>query len=257
MKTSRILSIVLMLLIMTSAVTVFAQNKPKAGDIITGVVKDAEGPLSGVELSEWRWNDQTEEVVARVVTNDKGEFSLQIVDLDDEFWLTCTGYETVIITPDKFQFDITMKKNTWGTELVPAYNAGAEFIACKEVYGHGHFGCIPEDFICGYFFKPNPSRSIPFCIFLIKDSEGYKLVYNHGRDQSKKMRINRKQALRMAQSVKDTIDNAAIEQYRNVEFTGYPHQLYAIMPDRMAERWADEIPDPEWNKMFMRFEQNK
>ena len=251
MKTSRILSVVLMLLVQTSAVTVFAQ---KAGDIITGVVSDNEGPMMLVKVMELNSDDR---IIANALTDMEGEFSFRLVDPKDRLRITYVGYQTVDIPIDKLHFDIKMKRDTWGTELVPAYNAWFEFIACKEVYGHGHFGCIPEDFICGYFFKPNPDRSIPVCLFLIKDSEGYKLVYNHGRDQSKIMRIKRKQALRMAQSVKDTIDNAVTEQYHNVEFTGYPHQLYAIMPDRMAERWADEIPDPEWNKMFMRFEQNK
>ena len=252
MKTTRILSFVLMLLIQASAVTVFAQSKPKAGDIITGVVKDSDGPLSGVILSELRWNNQIEEVVARAVTNDKGEFSFQIVDLNDEFFLSCKGYETIIITPDKFQFDITMKKDTWGTELVPAYFALFEFIACKEAYGHGHYGCIPKDFICGYFFKPYPYTINPYGIFLTKDSDGYMLVLN--RIQSDTLRIDSEQALRMAQSVKDTIDNAVTEQYRTLDITGNPPQLYAIMPGRMAERWTDVIPDPEWNEMLQRLD---
>lgn len=252
MKISRILSFVLMLLIQVSTITVYAQDKPKDGDIITGVVKDSDGPLSGVQLSELRWNDQIEEVVARTVTNDKGEFSFQIVDLDDEFFLSCKGYETVIIKPDKFQFDITMKKDTWGTELVPAYIAFFEFIACKEAYGHGHFGCIPKDFICGYFFKPYPYTINPYGIFLTKDSDGYMLVLN--RTQSDTLRIDSEQALRMAQSVKDTIDNAVKEQYRILDITGNPPQLYAIMPGRMAERWTDVIPDPEWNEMLQLLE---
>jgi hypothetical protein len=252
MKTSRILSFVLMLLIQASAVTVFAQNQPKAGDIITGVVKNSEGPLSGAKLSEWCGDDQSEEVVAHAVTNDKGEFSIKIVDPDDGFILSCAGYETVVITPDKFHFEITMKRDTWGTELVPAYFAWFEFIACKEAYGHGHFECIPKDYICGYFFKPNPNRNTPYGIFLIKDSEGYMLVLN--RTRSETMRIDSEQAIRMAQSVKDTIDNAAKEQYRNMEITGLPNQLYAIMPGKMAERWTDVIPDPEWNEMIQRLE---
>ena len=248
MKISRFFSLALMLLIQTASTTVFAQ---KAGDIITGVLSDDEGPMLLAKVMELDSNDR---IVANALTDMEGEFSFRLVNPKDRLRITYVGYETVDIPIDKLHFEIKMKRDTWGTKLVPAYNAGFEFIACKETYGHGHFGCIPEDFICGYFFKPNPSRTIPYCIFLIQDSEGYKLVYNHGRDQSQIIRINRKQALRMAQSVKDTIDNAVTEQYHNVEFTGYPNQLYAIMPDRMAERWADEIPDPEWNKMLKRLE---
>lgn len=251
MKTSRFFSLALMLLIQTTATTVFAQ---KAGDIITGVVSDNEGPMMMVNVTERDANDR---IVAHAITDMEGGFSFKLVNPKDRLVITYVDYETVDIPFDKSHFEITMKKNTWGTELVPAYNAWSEFIVCKEVYGHGHFGCIPKDFVCGYFFKPNPDRNLPVCIFLIKYSEGYGLVYNRGRDQSDTLSIDSKKALRMAQSVKDTIDNAATEQYRNVEFTGYSHQLYAIMPDKMAERWADEIPDPEWNKMLQRFEHNR
>ena len=66
MKTSRILSFVLMLAIQASAVTVFAQ---KAGDIITGVVCDNEGPMMMVNVTE---RDQDDRIVAHAITDKDG-----------------------------------------------------------------------------------------------------------------------------------------------------------------------------------------
>ncbi len=250
MKTSRFLSFVLMLTVQASAVTVFAQNKLKAGDMITGVIRDVDGPMVMVNVTE---RDADDRIVAHDITDTEGEFSFKLVNPKDRLVITYVGYETADIPIDKLHFDIKMKRQTLlGTELVPAYFAWSEFIACKEAYGHGHFGCIPEDYICGYFFKPNPYRTSS-CIFLTKDSEGYMLVLNSSRTTSDTLRIDSEKALRMAQSVKETIDNAVTEQYRDIEILDQPNQLYAIMPGRMAERWADEIPDKEWNEMLKLF----
>jgi len=253
MKTSRILSFVLMLTIQASAVTVFAQNKLKAGDMITGVIRDDDGPMTMVNVTE---RDEDDRIVAHDITDTEGAFSFKLVNPKDRLMITYVGYETVYIPFDKKHFDITMKKHTWNTELVPAYNAMFEFIACKGAYGHGHFGCIPEDYICGYFFRPNPSRTSS-CIFLTKDSEGYMLVLNSSSSRSDTLRIDSEKALRMAQSVKETIDNAVTEQHHDIEILGDPHKLYAIMPGKMAERWADEIPDQEWNELFQRLDRKQ
>lgn len=55
MKTSRILSIALLLLVQAAATSVFAQ---KAGDIITGVVSDNEGPMMMVNVTERDQDDR-------------------------------------------------------------------------------------------------------------------------------------------------------------------------------------------------------
>ena len=78
----------------------------KAGDIISGVIQDAEGPMMMVNVTE---RDAADRIVAHAITDMEGNFSFRLVNPSDRLQVTYVGYETVDIPINKTYFDITMK----------------------------------------------------------------------------------------------------------------------------------------------------
>ena len=107
MKASKLLSLTVLLFIQTAASTAFAQDKPKAGDTISGVIRDSIGPMFWVNVVEL---DSSDSVVAHTVTDFGGNFSFRLVNPDDRMQITCVGYETVVIPIDTTFFEIKMKE---------------------------------------------------------------------------------------------------------------------------------------------------
>ena len=91
----------------TATFSVFAQSKPKAGDKISGVVSDSEGPMIMVNVTE---RDSLNRIVAHVVTDIEGNFSFRLVDPDHIIRVTYVGYESVSIPIDTTYFEIKMKE---------------------------------------------------------------------------------------------------------------------------------------------------
>ena len=63
MKASRIISFVVLLLVQTASSVVSAQ---KAGDVITGIITDDEGPLMMINVTE---RDSADRIVAHTITD--------------------------------------------------------------------------------------------------------------------------------------------------------------------------------------------
>ena len=80
----------------------------KAGDIISGVVEDSEGPMMAVNVIE---KDAAGRIVAHDITNMEGNFSFRLANPKDRLVISYVGYETVDIPIDKTYFEITMKDN--------------------------------------------------------------------------------------------------------------------------------------------------
>ena len=78
----------------------------KAGDVISGVIQDAEGPMMMVNVTE---RDAADRIVAHAITDMEGNFSFRLVNPSDRLQVTYVGYETVDIPINKTYFDITMK----------------------------------------------------------------------------------------------------------------------------------------------------
>ena len=78
----------------------------KAGDIISGVIEDAEGPMMMVNVTE---RDAADRIVAHAITDMEGNFSFRLVNPSDRLQVTYVGYETVDIPINKTYFEITMK----------------------------------------------------------------------------------------------------------------------------------------------------
>lgn len=107
MKTSRLIVFMVLLFVQAAATTVFAQDKPKAGDTISGIISDSIGPMIWVNVVEL---DSSDSVVAHTVTDFGGNFSFRLVNPDDRMQIPCVGYETVVIPIDTTFFEIKMKE---------------------------------------------------------------------------------------------------------------------------------------------------
>ena len=79
----------------------------KAGDVISGVIEDAEGPMMMVNVTE---RDAADRIVAHDITDMEGNFSFRLVNPNDHLQVTYVGYETVDIPINKTYFEITMKE---------------------------------------------------------------------------------------------------------------------------------------------------
>ncbi len=82
---------------------VFAQ---KAGDVISGVISDSEGPMMMVNVIEV---DASDRIIAHAITDINGQFSFRLGSPNDKLKVSYVGYETVLLPLNKTYFDITLK----------------------------------------------------------------------------------------------------------------------------------------------------
>jgi len=82
------------------------KDGPKAGDTISGVVSDDEGPLLWVNVSE---RDSNDRVVAHSVTDIEGNFSIRIVDPNHKIQVQYVGYITVNASIDTTFLNIRLE----------------------------------------------------------------------------------------------------------------------------------------------------
>jgi TonB-linked SusC/RagA family outer membrane protein len=89
----------------------FAQ---RAGDIISGVVSDSEGPLMMVNVTE---RDASNRIVASAVTDIEGQFSFRLVSPNNRIEVSYVGCETVNIPITKTYFEIVLNEITEISEV--------------------------------------------------------------------------------------------------------------------------------------------
>lgn len=257
------------LLVAAAITSAFAQDALKAGDLIYGTVTGTEGPIAGARVTERNEDDR---IMAQSITDSNGNFSFKLVNPNDRIMVTCRDFVTVDISIDRKHYEITMK-DQWKPSMVPAFNATMHFIVCSYPPKTGEWSnipvqIIPESFICGYSFKPWNYNSVlptypPYGIFLMKDSKGYMLVlryFDNDKQQdrhipsSDTMRIDNNLADRLTSSIHKTIREADSLQSNAIQITrDGGTTIHALLPDRAAERWAEEIPDKLWNGQFHLF----
>ncbi len=107
MKASKLISLMVLLFIQAAVTTVFAQDKPKAGDTISGIIRDKYGPAMMVNVTE---RDSSDSVVAHSLTDFWGYFSFRLVSPENRISIKYVGYETVDIPIDTTFFEIKMKE---------------------------------------------------------------------------------------------------------------------------------------------------
>ena len=102
----KLLYIISLLLLQATAASLFAQDKPKAGDLIQGVVTDSVSPLMAVYITEL---DSAGRAVAYAYTDMKGEFSFSLVNPKDRIQFSYYRKEKIVLPIDKAYFEIRME----------------------------------------------------------------------------------------------------------------------------------------------------
>ena len=78
----------------------------KAGDVISGVISDSEGPMMMVNVIEV---DASDRIIAHAITDINGEFSFRLGNPKDQLKVSYVGYETVLLPLNKTYFNIMLK----------------------------------------------------------------------------------------------------------------------------------------------------
>ena len=87
--------------------TAFAQDKPRKGDVIYGVIRDGNGPVVGANVTERNGCDR---IMAQTTTDINGEFAFRTVNPENRLTITKMDYETIDISINKTHFDLNMKE---------------------------------------------------------------------------------------------------------------------------------------------------
>ena len=83
--------------------------KPVAGDVIFGVVQDADGPMIMANVTE---RDADNRIVAHSVTDFEGKFSFRLVDPDHTISVSYVGYNTAECSIDGSSLEVTLVEQT-------------------------------------------------------------------------------------------------------------------------------------------------
>ena len=90
----KLIYIISLLLLQATAASLLAQDKPKAGDLIQGVVTDSVSPLMAVFITEL---DSAGRAVAYAYTDLKGEFSFHLVNPKDRIQFSYYRKEKIVL----------------------------------------------------------------------------------------------------------------------------------------------------------------
>ena len=101
-------SFALLLFSIVTLTPMFAQDKPKKGDVIYGVIKDSNGPVVGATVTERNCCDR---IMAQTQTDINGEFVFRTVNPDNRLTITNRDYETIDLPINKTCFELNMKKH--------------------------------------------------------------------------------------------------------------------------------------------------
>lgn len=269
------LFILLLLLMQTSAIMLFAQSKPKVGEIISGIVSDSDGPMIWVNVVE---RDSMNRIVAHCVTDMDGIFSFRLVDPKNSIQITYVGYETVSIPIDTTYFEINMKEEADLSQVVILDGGTDNLIPLndhrqnpsKKIMGlmdqdSWTFQYMqknaPEGYVCGYIVK-NPYGDNIYRLFLIKNGKKYQLVkkirdYQEVRDISRKLARQLEESMNISFTEAEERKEAEAKRASNSNGNGIQvirfydgNYIYAIKPGMIGfieSGESTELPDKAWN----------
>ena len=271
-KTLFLLSVLLM---QTSFIMVFAQGKPQAGDTISGIVSDNEGPMMMVNVAE---RDSNNRIMAHCLTDIGGNFSFRLVNPDHRIEFSYVGYENVSVPIDTTYFEINMKEEADLSQVVILDGGTDNLIPLndhrqnpsKKIMGlmdqdSWTFQYMqknaPEGYVCGYVVN-NPQANNIYSLFLIKNEKKYQLVKKI-RDYQEVREINKKLARLLEESMNNRFTEAEerkeAEAKRASNSNGNGIQvirfydgnyIYAMKPGMMGVIESGEstdLPDKIWN----------
>lgn len=107
MKAPKLISLTVLLFFQAATITAFAQDRPKAGDTISGIIREESGPMMQVYVTE---RDSTNHVVTYCSTTMDGKFSFILVNPNDSLKASYVGYVPVVIPIDRTYIEIKMKE---------------------------------------------------------------------------------------------------------------------------------------------------
>ncbi len=110
METKRIISII-GLIIFFFQLSIVKSSAQNAGDIISGTVTDADGPIIGANVVEI---DAANRIIVSAVTDINGNFSFKVKNPKDKLRFTYVGYKTVTMPINRHKYNVTMSD---GSEL--------------------------------------------------------------------------------------------------------------------------------------------
>ena len=255
----KLLVLMSILLLETTAVSLFAQ---KAGDIISGVVFDDDGPMMMVNVTE---RDSKDRIMAHAITDMEGNFSFRLVDPNDRLKITYVGYETVDIPIDKLYFGIKMKNMPMVETVVHPRDRkiiGANTSRMKQLQEYA-----PEGYVCGYVIT-NGWDKVLWSLFLVNAEGKYSLKYKKG-DATETRSIESYLAKDLESAVNkhiSDIDYAVNNPDTVLVPSGIPlvdmiydgDIAYAITPDKAVScwtwyEWPEKMPDGVWKQESLKF----
>ena len=92
----------------------------KAGDMISGVVSDKEGPMALVNVTQ---RDSLDRIVAQSITDREGKFTFPLLNPGNTIKVTYLGYEPVNLPINKQYYEIRLNELP-GNEVSAAFAAG-------------------------------------------------------------------------------------------------------------------------------------
>ena len=266
MKCSRIISFALILLVQAISTIVFAQ---KAGDMITGIVSDNEGPMMMVNVTE---RDFADSIVSHAITDIEGKFSFVLVDPKDRLEFAYLGYETVDIPITNNHFEIKMQDNTRVIGTKEVYPRDCGIVGTKTDFLEKLKQYAPEGFVCGYIMRNAWNKNL-WGIFIVKEGDNYNLFYKDA-DKSEIRSIKADLAKDLEASVNKKIADIEYAVNNPVIVEVYDGGLpvvdilydgdiaFAITPDKAAHFWAEGfkylgINDDVWQQEIDKFKKEK
>lgn len=265
MKASGLISLTVLLFIQVAATTVFAQDKPKAGDTISGIIREESGPMMMVNVTE---RDSSDRIVAHSITDMAGEFSFRLVNPDDRIQITYVGYETVDIPIDKTFFEIKMNEEELidDDSTTPDTSPRGRGIIGSDSYTMGELQKnAPQDYVCGYVMK-NPWGTYLYGLYLVKEGKQYSMVYKKF-DYTETRSIKSRQAKELISSVETKIASADVPK-KTANTAGSNgvvihvatfydgNTAYVLTPDKAAYFWtsgSEDVPDEAWQEEYLKF----
>lgn len=253
-----------MLLVQTVTVSVSAQNKPKAGDIISGIVSDKEGPMMMVNVVEL---DSSYRIVAHDITDMDGYFHFRLVNPDNRIQIPYVGYETVLIPIDTTFFEIKMKESD---DLPNPTNPTQKTMGLMDpdswTFGYMQRNA-PEGFVCGYVVK-NPQGDDIYRLYLIKNGKNYQLV-KKTRDNQEVREVSEKLARQLEESMNISFTEAEKKKEAEAKQASNSsgdwiqvirfydgNYIYAMKPGMIGileSGGSTELPDETWNAEAVKF----
>lgn len=265
METLKFIFLTVLLFIQAAVTTVFAQDRPTAGDTITGIVCDKDGPMIWVNVVEL---DSLDRIVAHAITDFSGIFSFRLVNPEDRIQITYVGYETLYFPIDKTSFEIKMEDEELIQDISATFDTVPDVrgIIGSESYPMGELQKnAPRDYICGYVIQ-NPWGTNLCGIYLVKEKNRYSLVYMKF-DHAEVRRITSRQAKKLISSVESKIYSANVPKKTTNTAGGNGagiqvitfydgNTAYAFTPDKAVYFWtsySEDIPDEAWQEEYLKF----